>query len=143
LLEILTDTLHRLQRGRVVGGQRHRVRLADHLKLRDDDVHDAGHRQPTQQDWHREQADEAGDHRVRADVCVAHADFTKQKVWAFKPSEVLSSLTTPSTVMRQVMVSPSLWAMMFGLAAGAVVVSVSVHGKGVFSAFCGCESRSR
>jgi len=30
---------------------------------------------------------------------------------------------------------------MFGLAAGAVVVRVSVHGKAVFSAFCGCASR--
>src|ERR1700722_11285291 len=73
----------------------------------------------------------------------AHADFTRQKVWAFTPSVVLSSLTSPSTVMRQVMVAPSLWAMMFGLAAGAVVVRVSDHGNGVFSAFCGCASRSR
>ena len=70
-----------------------------------------------------------------ADVRVAHADFTKQKVWAFTPSEVLSSLTTPSTVMRQVMLLPSLCATMFGLAAGAVVVRVSSHGNDVFSAF--------
>ncbi len=86
-------------------------------------------RQPAQQDRHREQANEAGDHRVRADVCVAHADFTRQKVWAFTPSVVLSSLTTPSTVIRQVMLSPSLCATMFGLAAGAVVVRVSDHGS--------------
>ena len=64
-------------------------------------------------------------------------DFTKQKVWAFKPSVVLSSLTTPSTVMRQVMLSPSPCATMFGLAAGAVVVRVSDHGKVAFSAFWG------
>ena len=31
LLEVLTDALHRLQRRRVVGRQRHRVRLADLL----------------------------------------------------------------------------------------------------------------
>src|SRR5262249_33692768 len=65
----------------------------------------------------------------------AHADFTKQKVWAFTPSEVLSSLTTPSTLMRQLMLLPSLCAMMFGLAAGAVVVSVSSHGNDALSAF--------
>jgi len=77
------------------GPTTHRVRLADHLKLRHDDVDDDG-QPPTKPSkiGNREQANEAGDHRVRADVCVAHADFTKQKVWAFKgPSEVLSSLT--------------------------------------------------
>ena len=80
---------------------------------------------------------------MRADMCVAHADFTKQKVWAFTPSVVLSSLTTPSTVIRQVMLLPSLCATMFGLAAGAVVVRVSDHGSVAFSAFCGWASRSR
>jgi hypothetical protein len=74
---------------------------------------------------------------VRADVCIAHADFTKQKVCAFTPSVVLSSLTTPSTVIRQEIEPPSLWATMFGLAAGAVVVRVSVHGNGTPTAFCG------
>ena len=50
-----------------------------------------------------------------ADMRVAHADFTKQKVWAFTPSEVLSSLTTPSTVMRQLMLPPPLRTMLLGL----------------------------
>src|SRR5215471_1723352 len=91
------------------------MRLADLLQLRGDDVHDHDDRDPAQEDRHREQPDETRDHRMGADVRVAHADFTKQKVWAFTPSEVLSSLTTPSTVMRQVMLLPSLCAMMFGL----------------------------
>ena len=64
-------------------------------------------------------------------------DFTKQKVWAFKPVVVFSSLTTPSTVMRQLMLSPSPCATMFGLAAGAVVVRSSDHGSEASTAFCG------
>jgi hypothetical protein len=46
----------------------------------------------------------------------AHADFTKQKVWACTPVEVLSSLISSSTVTRQVMVSPSPCATMVSCA---------------------------
>ena len=48
LLEGLADALHRLQRRRVVGGQRHRMRLADLLQLRGDDVDDHDERDPAQ-----------------------------------------------------------------------------------------------
>ena len=130
LLEVLADALHRLHRRRVGGRQRHRMRLADHFQLRRDDVYQHRQRQPAQQDRHREEPDEPRDHRVRADMRVAHADFTRQKVWALRPSVVFSFFTTPSTVIRQLMVSPSPCATMLGLAAGAVVVSVSDHGSG-------------
>src|SRR5258705_9240719 len=119
------------------------MRLADLFQLRDDGVDDHDECDPPEKDRHREQADEARDHRMRADVGVAHADFTRQKVWAFTPSVVLWSLTTPSTVIRQEIEPPSLWATMFGLAAGAVVVRTSDHGNGTPTAFCGWASRSR
>jgi hypothetical protein len=73
LFEIVTDALHRLHRGRVLGGKRDCVRLTDHFQLRDDDVDDHDERNPAQEDRHAEQPDETRDHRVRADLCVAHA----------------------------------------------------------------------
>ena len=74
---------------------------------------------------------------MRADVGIGHADFTRQKVWALRPSDLFSFFTTPSTVIRQLMLSPSPCATMLGLAAGAVVVSVSDHGSATSFAFCG------
>ncbi len=73
----------------------------------------------------------------------AHADFTKQKVWAFKPSVVLSSFSSSSTKMRQVMVLPSPWATMLGAADGSVVSKVSDHGRAAPSTRWGLASRSR
>src|SRR6185295_15780051 len=73
----------------------------------------------------------------------AHADFTKQNVWAFKPLDVLSSLTSSSTVIRHVIELPSPCATMFGAADGAVVCKVSDHGSAAPSARCGLASRPR
>jgi len=72
----------------------------------------------------------------------AHAAFTKQKVSAFIPVAVLSSLTTSSTLTRQLMLLPSPWARMLGCTEGKVVDSVNVHGKDTPAARCGLPSRS-
>src|ERR1700730_3979738 len=117
--------------------------LTDHFQLGHDDIHDDGERQPEQQDRHREQANHPRNDWVRAHMCVAHADFTRQKVWAFTPSEVFSSLTFPSTVIRQPMVSLSPCATIFALDAGAVVVRVIDHGRlAPLTSWC-CAPRSR
>src|ERR1700730_14902593 len=117
--------------------------LTDHFQLGHDDVHDDGERQPEQQDRHREQANHPRDDRVRAEMRVAHADFTRQKVWAFTPSEDFSSLTWSFTVMRHPMASLSPCATTLALAAGAVGVIVIDHGRVVSLTSCGCASRSR
>src|ERR1700722_2104129 len=119
------------------------VALANGFQLGYDDVHDDRQRQPQQQDRHRKQANHPRDDRVCADMGVAHADFTRQKVSAFTPSEDFSSLTTSSTVMRHPMVSLSPWATILALDAGAVVVRVTDHGREVSFTSCGCALRSR
>src|SRR5258705_10495123 len=108
-----------------------------------DDVHDDLQRQPVQQDRHGEQPNHPGDGRVRADMCVAHADFTRQKVSACTPSEDFSSLTSSSTVMRHPMVSLSPWATMLALDAGAVVVRAIDHGRVACFTSCGWALRTR
>src|SRR5258705_6126715 len=108
-----------------------------------DDVHDDRQRQPAQQDRHREQPNHPGDGRVRADMCVAHADFTRQKVSACTPSEDFSSLTSSSTVMRHPMVSLSPWATILALEAGAVRVKGVDPGRGAAFYFRGCGLGAR
>ena len=70
LAEVLPDPFHGLQRGRVVGGQRHRMHLADDFQLRDLDVQEHHQGEPEQQDRQREQPDESRDGGMSPDVPV-------------------------------------------------------------------------
>ncbi len=141
LLEQLADLLHRDHRRGVVGAHRHRLHPSDFFQLRDDDVEDDDEGDPGEDDRHREGADHPGQERagrlLGGRECVgvgvadwrAHADFTKQKVWAFKPSVVLSSFNSSSTKMRHVMVPPSPCATMLGAADGSVVLEQQRPGQ--------------
>src|ERR1700745_2710579 len=124
--EVVAQTPHRLHRRRIRGGHRRRMCFADDFQSRNDDVHENSHKDPGQNDRHREPADHVWDKwpvaalgapwplnldrpgglgvfgaDVALAVQVAHADFTRQKVWALWPSAFFSSRPTPSTVMRQ------------------------------------------
>src|SRR6185312_2878656 len=74
--------------------------------------------------------------QVSPAVQVAHADFTRQKIWGLTPSEFRSSRTTPSTVMRQPIRLPSPCTMMLALTDGSVVETVKVHGSAAALIWC-------
>ncbi len=137
------------------------MRLADHFEGGDQDVHQDGDHYPAQDDRDRKDADRVGEvgavaalglrQAASADraggfvvfgasgagiglvVHIAHADFTRQKVWALWPSEFWLSRTTPSTVILQLIVGPLLCAMMLALTEGNVVEIVVDHGSGALS----------
>ena len=64
-----------------------------------------------------------------AQLMVAHAFFSLQKVNALASCVIFSALTTPSTRMRQPMLSLSPCATILSTAVAAVVANVNDHGK--------------
>src|SRR5271168_2657164 len=83
----------------------------DLLQWGDADTDDDGDRQPRQDDGHRKSMDRPRYERWRGvfvvRVFAAHAAFSRQKVKALTSCVIFSALTSPSTVMRQPMLSLS------------------------------------
>src|SRR5258708_431592 len=85
LLKLLPYTLHRDDRGRVLGRQRHRIFFAHYLQLRHEDIDGDRGRYPSQDDRHREYPHEPGNELpwAVATVILAHAALTRQNVEAW------------------------------------------------------------
>src|SRR5271163_2985437 len=119
----------------------------DLLQWGDADTHDDGDRQPRQDDEHRKSMDRPRYEWWRgvfvAHVFVAHAAFSTQKVKAFTSCVIFSALTTPSTRMRQPMLSPSPCAAIFATAVAAELANSNDHGKRAPSRCCGSALTSK
>src|ERR1700722_1463866 len=105
----------------------------DLLQWWDADTHDDRDCQPRQDDGHRKSLD-----RPRCEwwrgvfvthVFVAHAAFSKQKVNAFTSFDTRSALTSPSTTMRQPMLSLSPCATTFPTTPFWVIANFNDHGR--------------
>ncbi len=84
LVEHLADSVKRLQRRRIGGGQPHVVRFADHLELRHQCVGQTGDDNPEQHDRHAQPTnplgDPVGERRAFGDLgdVMAHPDLSRQ-----------------------------------------------------------------
>src|SRR5215813_10591988 len=105
----------------------------DLLQRGNADTYDDGDGQPRQDDNHRKSVDRPGYERLRVvfvtPVLVAHADLSRQKVKAFTSCVILSALTTPSTTIRQPILSLSPCATMFPTTAAKLVAISSDQGR--------------
>src|SRR6185369_13493147 len=111
LAELLPDVLHGHDRRRIRGVQGHRTLGTDDLELGHQHVRYAGNRDPDQNDRQGECADDTRCPRTVGALCpvLTHAVLSRQAMYPFTSLEDLSSLTTPLTVMRQVMLLESPW----------------------------------
>src|SRR6185295_1404079 len=108
--------------------------LSLHLLERGDtDGHNDRDRQPRQDDERRKSMDRPRYQWTRGVlfpyVFVAHADFSRQDVKAFTPSEILSALTSSSTMMRQPMPSLSPCATTLPTADVSAIANCNDHGR--------------
>src|ERR1700688_614309 len=105
----------------------------DLLQRGDTDTHDDRDRQPRQDDGHRKSMDRPRYEWWRgvlvAHVFVAHAAFSRQKVKACTSCVIFSALTTPSTRMRQLMLSLSPCATTLPTDVAEVIGNSNDHGK--------------
>src|ERR1700729_4205118 len=105
----------------------------DLLQWGDADTDDDGDRQPRQDDGHRKSMDRPRCEWWRGvfvtQVFVAHAAFSVQKVNAFTSFDNRSALTSPSTTMRQPMLSLSPCATIFPTTAAWVNANFNDHGR--------------
>src|SRR5271163_4620914 len=105
----------------------------DLLQWGDADTHDDGDRQPRQDDGHRKSMDRPRYEWWRgvfvAYVFIAHAAFSRQKVNACTSFDIRSALTSPSTTMRQPMLSLSPCATILAVAEASVIANFNDHGK--------------
>src|ERR1700733_12168239 len=99
----------------------------------DTNIYDDGDRQPRQDDGHRKSMDRPRYEWWRgvfvAYVFIAHAAFSRQKVNAFTSFDIRSALTSPSTTMRQPMLSLSPCATTFPTTAVWVIANFNDHGR--------------
>src|ERR1700758_3197436 len=114
---------------------------SDNLQLWGSDVRQCGNGDPQQQDRHGKSTDPARHPRIQGrtlDAVVGHADLSRQEMYPFTLLTDLSSLTTPLTVTRQPMESPSPCARRSAKSTGSSVVRSTDHGSGALSTRCGC-----
>src|ERR1700758_752942 len=105
---------------------------SDNLQLWGSDVRQCGNGDPQQQDRHGKSTDPARHPRTLGrilDAVVGHADLSRQAMYPFTLLVDLSSLTTPLTVIRQPMESPSPCARRSAKSVGSSVVKSRDHGK--------------
>src|SRR5271154_2965428 len=104
--------------------------LLDLLKLGDTDSHDDGDRQPRQDDGHRQSTDHPRyEWPTVGQLMVAHFSLSKQEVKALTSFDICSALTSPSTRMRQPMLSLSPCATILPTAVASVLANSTDHGK--------------
>src|SRR5277367_6105536 len=104
--------------------------LLDLLKLGDTDSHDDGDRQPRQDDRHRQSTDHPRyEWPTVGQPMIAHEDFSLQEIKALTSFDIRSVLTSPSTRMRQPMLSLSPCAATPPTAVASVLAKSTDHGK--------------
>src|ERR1700730_11356680 len=113
----------------------------------DADSHDDGDSQPRQDDGHRKSMDRPRYEWWRgvfvAHVFVAHAAFSRQEVKAFTWFDIRSALTSPSTMMRQPMLSLSPCATILPTTAALLNANSTDHGRLAPLTCCGSASTSK
>src|ERR1700737_1705058 len=110
----------------------------------DADSHDDGDGQPPQDEEHQKSMDRPRYEWWRgvffAHVFVAHAAFSRQVVNACTSFDIRSALTSPSTTMRQPMLSLSPCATIFPMTAALLNANSTDHGRLAPLTSCGSAS---
>src|SRR6516165_1495208 len=116
----------------------------DLVQRGDADTQDDDDRQPRQDDGHRKSMDRPRyQWRTVVELMVTHAAFSRQEVKALTSCVIFSALTTPSTMMRQPILSLSPCAAILPMDAAAVIANSNDHGRFTPSRCCGSPLLSK